>query len=157
VWIQLGHRVGEPCPNPSTSTGDDFVVITSHGIEEVALDYCDCSLAKTKPVQLLCMKLYPATGTNPRSAATFALLRRFAHMTLESKCSPYEFYHSLVQETDNTGLEPSRVSMRVSGLITVTDRGAGSMQGVPEDDTAMAASAVAETRWPRPRPVRGPY
>ncbi|KAJ7676102.1 hypothetical protein B0H14DRAFT_3537005 [Mycena olivaceomarginata] len=29
-------------------------------------------------------------------------------MTLESKCSPYEFYHSLVRETDNTGLEPSR-------------------------------------------------
>ncbi|KAJ7884172.1 hypothetical protein B0H14DRAFT_2339297 [Mycena olivaceomarginata] len=108
VRIQLGHRVGEPCPNPSKSAGDDFVVITTQGIEEVGLDYCDCGTAKAKSVQLLRMKLYPATGTNPRSAATFASLRRFAHMTLESKCSPYEFYHSLVRETDNTGLEPSR-------------------------------------------------
>ncbi|KAJ7301763.1 hypothetical protein DFH08DRAFT_978448 [Mycena albidolilacea] len=108
VRIQLGHRVGKLCPNPSTSAGDNFVVITSHGIAEVALDYCDCGLAKTKPVQLLRMKLYPVTGTNPRSTATFALLHHFAHMTLESKCSLYEFYHSLVRETDNTGLKPSR-------------------------------------------------
>ncbi|KAJ7814290.1 hypothetical protein B0H14DRAFT_2376079 [Mycena olivaceomarginata] len=54
------------------------------------------------------MRLYPATGTNPRSAASFASLRRFAHMTLESKCSAYEFYNSLARETNNTGLEPSR-------------------------------------------------
>ncbi|KAJ7823221.1 hypothetical protein B0H14DRAFT_3470200 [Mycena olivaceomarginata] len=108
VRIQLGHQVGEVCPNPSTAVGDDFVVITTQGIEEVGLDYCDCGTTKAKSVQLLRVKLYPATGTNPRSAATFASLRRFAHMTLESKCSPYEFYHSLVRETDNTGLEPSR-------------------------------------------------
>ncbi|KAJ7343941.1 hypothetical protein DFH08DRAFT_810478 [Mycena albidolilacea] len=121
VRIQLGHQVGEPCPNPSTSAGDDFVVITLHGIEEVGLDYCDCGLAKTKPVQLLRMKLYPATGTSPRSTATFALLRHFAHMTLESKCSPYEFYHSLVRETDNTGLEPSwdRINATKPGKVAL--------------------------------------
>ncbi|KAJ7788895.1 hypothetical protein B0H14DRAFT_3095035 [Mycena olivaceomarginata] len=95
VRIQLGHRVGEVCPNPSTAAGDNFVVITTQGIKE-----------------LLRMRLYPATGTNPRSAATFTSLRRFAHMTLESKCSPYEFYHSLVREIDTTGLElsPDRYS-----------------------------------------------
>ncbi|KAJ7301593.1 hypothetical protein DFH08DRAFT_978614 [Mycena albidolilacea] len=121
VQIQLGHRVGKVCPNPSTAAGDDFVVITT--------------TSKAKSVQLLHMRLYPATGTNPRSAATFVSLRRFAHMTLESKCSPYEFYHSLVRETDSTGLEPS--------------------QRVLQDDAAVAASAVAETRWPRPLRVRG--
>jgi hypothetical protein len=149
--------VGELCPNPSTAAGDDFVVITMQGIEEVGLNYCDCGTTKAKSVQLLRMKLYPATGTNPRPAATFASLRRFSHMTLESKCSPYEFYHSLVRETDNTGLEPSWVSVLLSGLIIVTDRGEGSIQRVPEDDTAVAASAVAEMRWPRPRPVRGSH
>jgi hypothetical protein len=157
VRIQLGHRVGEVCPNPSTAAGDDFVVITTQGIEEVGLDYCDCGTTKAKSVQLLRMRLYPATGTNPRSAATFASLRRFAHMTLESKCSPYEFYHSLVRETDNTGLEPSRVSVLLSGLIIMTDRGVGSVQRVLEDDAAVAASAVVETRWPRPRRVRGSH
>jgi hypothetical protein len=89
------------------------VIITSQTIDEVRLDYCNCSLAQSKPVQLLRMRLYPVTGTNPRSAATFSVLRRFAHMSLESKCSAYEFYNSLVRETDNTGLVPSRVSQAV--------------------------------------------
>ncbi|KAJ7794332.1 hypothetical protein B0H14DRAFT_2392601, partial [Mycena olivaceomarginata] len=108
VRIQLGHRLGEKCPNPAPASGADFVIITSQTIDEVELDYCNCSLAQSKPVQLLCMRLYPTTGTNPRSAATFSALRRFAHMSLESKCSAYEFYNSLVRETDNTGLVPSR-------------------------------------------------
>lgn len=108
--IQLRHPPGVPCSNPEKAWGDDFVIISSHTIDEVGLDYCNCESAKPRPVQLLRMRLYPATGTNPRSAATFSALRRFAHMTLESKCSAYEFYNSLAHETNNTGLDPSRVS-----------------------------------------------
>ncbi|KAJ7797170.1 hypothetical protein B0H14DRAFT_2271569, partial [Mycena olivaceomarginata] len=112
VRIQLGHPLGERCPNPARAWRglDDFVIVGSHTIDEVGLDYCDCASVKAKPIQLLRMRLYPATGTNPRSAATFACLRRFSHMTLESKCSAYEFYNSLARETNNTGTEPSRVS-----------------------------------------------
>ncbi|KAJ6483368.1 hypothetical protein C8R45DRAFT_830406, partial [Mycena sanguinolenta] len=108
--IQLGHSWGERCPNPARAAGDNFVVITSHTINEVGLEYCNCGQAESRPTQLLRMRMYPATGTNPRSAATFGALHRFTHMTLASKCSVYEFYHSLVRETNNTGLEPSRVS-----------------------------------------------
>ncbi|KAJ6484707.1 hypothetical protein C8R45DRAFT_1147586 [Mycena sanguinolenta] len=108
VRIQLGHPPGVACANPEKAWGDDFVVIGSHTIDEVGLDYCNCGTAQEKTVQLLRMRLYPATGTNPRSAATFACLRRFAHMTLESKCSAYEFYNSLAREGNNTGLDPSR-------------------------------------------------
>jgi hypothetical protein len=110
VRIQLGHALGVLCPNPEKAWGDDFVIISSHTIDEVGLDYCNCSTAQSKHVQLLRMRLYPATGTNPRSAATFSALRRFAHMTFESKCSGYEFYNSLARETNNTGSDPSRVS-----------------------------------------------
>jgi hypothetical protein len=110
VRIQLGHPPGVPCPNPERAWGDDFVIIGSHTIDAVGLDYCNCATAKAKHIQLLRMRLYPATTTNPRSAATFAALRRFAHMTFESKCSAYEFYNSLVHETNNTGLDPSRIS-----------------------------------------------
>ncbi|KAJ7740989.1 hypothetical protein B0H14DRAFT_3515409 [Mycena olivaceomarginata] len=39
------------CPNPSKSAGDDFVVITTQGIEEVGLDYCDCGTAKANLVR----------------------------------------------------------------------------------------------------------
>jgi hypothetical protein len=110
VRIQLGHPCGEPCTAPVRAAGDDFVIIGSQTIDEVGLDYCGCGTARSKPIQLLQMRLYPATGTNPRSAATFAVLDRYAHMNLESKCSAYEFYNSLAHETNNTGLEPSRVS-----------------------------------------------
>ncbi|KAJ7453515.1 hypothetical protein FB451DRAFT_1519932 [Mycena latifolia] len=106
--IQLGHSLGKPCPSPVHAAGDDFVVVGSHTIDEVGLDYCNCDRAKLHPIQLLRMGWYPATGTNPRSAATFAALRHFDLMCLESKCSAYEFYNSLSRETDNTGLEPSR-------------------------------------------------
>ncbi|KAJ7116908.1 hypothetical protein C8R44DRAFT_879439 [Mycena epipterygia] len=45
-----------------------------------------------------------ATTMNPRSAASFNVLRRFHLLSFESKCSAYEFYYSLARETDNTGL-----------------------------------------------------
>ncbi|KAJ6466504.1 hypothetical protein DFH09DRAFT_1485378 [Mycena vulgaris] len=108
--IQLGHSIWETCPNPAPAAGDDFVIISTHTIDNVGLDYCNCSLSQPRPIQLLRMGFYPATGTNPRSAATFAALDRFDLTTLESKCSAYEYYNSLARGTDNTGLEPSRAS-----------------------------------------------
>ncbi|KAJ7776683.1 hypothetical protein B0H14DRAFT_2631689 [Mycena olivaceomarginata] len=84
--IQLGHPPGERCPNPLASAGDDFVFVNTHTIDEISLDY----------------------WTNPRSAATFAALERFDLLTLESKCSAYEFYNSLQRGTDNTGIAPVR-------------------------------------------------
>ncbi|KAJ7753029.1 hypothetical protein B0H14DRAFT_3096752 [Mycena olivaceomarginata] len=78
VRLQLGHPPGVRCTNPEKAWGDTFVIVDSHTIHE------------PKPIQLLRMRLYPATGTNPRSAATFRALRRLAH------------------ETNNTGLDPSR-------------------------------------------------
>ncbi|KAJ6556339.1 hypothetical protein B0H19DRAFT_947312 [Mycena capillaripes] len=108
VRIQLGHVFGDKCSNPARSHGDDFVIIGSHTIDEVGLDYCNCGKAQPRTIQLLRMRLYPATETSPRTAVTFAALDRFEHMALESKCSGYEFYNSLARETDNTGLQPSR-------------------------------------------------
>lgn len=144
VRIQLGHPLGDRCPNPTTSAGDDFVVINSHTIDQVGLDYCNCTKAIARSAQLLRMRLYPATGTNPRSAATFAALRRFSHMTFESKCSAYEFYNSLARETDNTGLEPSRASDPFP-CMELAKRDTGALRRVPADDPSMAASYAAQT------------
>jgi hypothetical protein len=85
--------------------------VTTHSIDEIRLDYCNCGRSQPRSIQLLRMRLYPATGTNPRSAATFAALERFDLLTLESKCSAYEFYNSLQRGTDNTGLVPVRVRL----------------------------------------------
>ncbi|KAJ7108897.1 hypothetical protein C8R43DRAFT_1139824 [Mycena crocata] len=103
VRIQLGHWCGPErrCPVPKTAPDDDFVIIDSHGVHEVGLDFCGCGQGGLPTVQLLRAGLFPATTTNPRTAATFAVLRRFHLMSFESKCAAYEFYQSLARETNN--------------------------------------------------------
>ncbi|KAJ6613766.1 hypothetical protein B0H10DRAFT_2165228 [Mycena sp. CBHHK59/15] len=96
------------CVLPEHAVDDDFVVVDSHKIHEVAVDFCNCASVQPHDIQLLRARWYPATGKSPRSAATFRLLHRFHLMSLESKCSSYEFYHSIARETDNTGTVPVR-------------------------------------------------
>jgi hypothetical protein len=67
--IQLGHRPGDCCISPKPASGDDFVIIDSHGIHEVGLDYCGCEGATASETQLLRFSLYPVTSMNPKSAA----------------------------------------------------------------------------------------
>ncbi|KAJ7016310.1 hypothetical protein C8F04DRAFT_1281905 [Mycena alexandri] len=113
--IQLGH--GRPnkarprhgiCSNPRPAVGDDFVVVDTNAIHEVALDFCGCETAQPHDIQLLRARWYPSTGKNPRTAATFTVLRRFHLMSLESKCSGKEFYTSIARGSDNTGTVPVR-------------------------------------------------
>ena len=59
--------------------------------------------------QLLRFRLYPATIHNPNTAATFHALHHFQLLSFESKCSVYEYYQTLVRETDNTGLHKVKV------------------------------------------------
>ncbi|KAJ7488629.1 hypothetical protein B0H11DRAFT_1720431 [Mycena galericulata] len=111
--IQLGHgKRGKGrrglCVLPSTAVDDDFVVVTSNGIHEVGLNFCNCSTAQPHDIQLMRARWYPATGKNPRTAGTFSVLRQYHLMALESKCSGSEFYNSLARETDNSGTEPVR-------------------------------------------------
>ncbi|KAJ7091732.1 hypothetical protein C8R44DRAFT_891305 [Mycena epipterygia] len=121
--IQLGHWYGPErrCPLPEPASGDDFVIVDTCGVHEVALDYCGCGMGGMPTVQLLCARLYPVTTTNPKSAATFAVLRRFHLLSFESKCAAYEFYQSLARETDN---------MRYKGVkMTKTERAEAAKEG----------------------------
>ncbi|KAJ6510913.1 hypothetical protein C8R45DRAFT_965557 [Mycena sanguinolenta] len=101
--IQLGHWSGTDrvCPLPLTAPNDDFVIVDNSGIHPVHLDYCNCGLGGHPTVQLLRARLWPATTTNPRSAATFSVLRRYHLLSFEAKCAALEFYQSLARETDN--------------------------------------------------------
>ncbi|KAJ7120591.1 hypothetical protein C8R43DRAFT_1136756 [Mycena crocata] len=106
--IQLGHwHKRDRCPVPERAPGDDFVIVDDHGVHEVNLDFCGCG-GGSQTQQLLRAGLLPATSQSPRTGSTFSVLRRFSLLTFESKCSAYEFYHSLARETDNTGLKPSK-------------------------------------------------
>ena len=96
--IQLGHLPPEKSLNPQRAFDDDFVVIDSHGIHEVAVDFCHCEHGKDHTRQLLRMWWFPSTSVNLRSAVTFQLL------SFESKVSAYEFYQALARRQDNMDL-----------------------------------------------------
>jgi hypothetical protein len=51
--IQLGHTAGQVCLNPHCVFNDYFVIIDTHSIHEVSLDFCDCVTAKSHVQQLL--------------------------------------------------------------------------------------------------------
>ncbi|KAJ7495442.1 hypothetical protein FB451DRAFT_1077072 [Mycena latifolia] len=108
--IQLGHWHGPDrrCSVPLPATNDDFVVVDNQGVHQVGLDYCGCGQGGPETIQLLRAGLFPATTTNPRTAATFAVLHRYHLLSFESKCSGYEFYQSLARETDNMKHKPNK-------------------------------------------------
>ncbi|KAK0488218.1 hypothetical protein EDD18DRAFT_1335263 [Armillaria luteobubalina] len=49
--------------------------------------------------------LFPATDIKPRTAVTTMALEQFQMLTFMGKISAYEYYHSLVRLTDNTGIK----------------------------------------------------
>ncbi|KAJ8703478.1 hypothetical protein PTI98_002100 [Pleurotus ostreatus] len=103
LCIQLGHAIGQQCPNPTPLGKEGFTVISSHGIVVVNMVFCNCSNNLSKPVQLLRARLFPATTISPHTAATFEVLRLFQLLTFGSKVSGFEFYQCLVRLTDNLG------------------------------------------------------
>lgn len=111
--IQLGHAPGQVCPKPRRAFNDDFVVMDSHAIHEVSLNFCGCSNAVAHVQQLLRISWFPSTTANPKTAATFRLLEEFHILSFESKVSAYEFYNALTRRTNNTGLAPVKVSKHV--------------------------------------------
>ncbi|KAG2740851.1 hypothetical protein P692DRAFT_201842407 [Suillus brevipes Sb2] len=76
------------------------------GIQEIALDFCGCESAQIHFKQLLRVRWYPATTTDPQTAATFNVLEHYHLLSFESKVSAYEFYHTLARQSDNTRLSP---------------------------------------------------
>jgi hypothetical protein len=107
--IQLGHRSGESCLNPCPAFADGFIIIDVNGIHDIGLDFCDCEYAKAHHIQILQFRWFPATVTNPKSAATRRVLKHFQILSFESKVSGFEFYYSLARETDNTGIIATKV------------------------------------------------
>ncbi|KAG2132730.1 uncharacterized protein EDB93DRAFT_1242948 [Suillus bovinus] len=108
LQVQLGHPIGEECLLPQQAFNDDFTLIHTNGIHEIGLDYCGCGTAQTHTMQLLCAAWFPATMSEPRTAATFQILEQYHLLSFESKASGYKFYHAIARLTDNTGLYPHK-------------------------------------------------
>ncbi|TFY50876.1 hypothetical protein EVJ58_g10849, partial [Rhodofomes roseus] len=118
IRIQLGHPPGERCPNPKAAFNNDFVILDLTGIHRVGVDYCDCPNKTQLPIQLMRARLFPATVTNPKTAATYRLLEHFHVLRSQSKTSAYEFYHTLARRTDN--IDPEEAKDRYSAFLRMS-------------------------------------
>ncbi|KAJ7790787.1 hypothetical protein B0H14DRAFT_2625671 [Mycena olivaceomarginata] len=95
--IQLGHWHGPnraicPCLKPQPGTISSSLT-TAASIRSIWTTAC--------VGRLLRARLWAATTTNPRTAASFSVLRRYHLLSFESKCAALEFYQSLAREGDN--------------------------------------------------------
>ncbi|KAG2128024.1 uncharacterized protein EDB93DRAFT_1243611 [Suillus bovinus] len=119
LHIQLGHTTDERCLNPHRAFKDDFVIIDTHGIHKVSLDFCDCAIAESHVQQLLRISWFPSTTSDPKTTATFHVLEQYHILLFESKVSMYKFYHALRQMSNNTGLLPVKISGTAEGECAI--------------------------------------
>jgi hypothetical protein len=101
--MQLGHAPCTRCPlaHPANK---DFIVMHHNGVHHVSLDFCGCNPEHEPFQQLLAISWYPATPIEPKTCATFTVLRLFHISNLQAKVTAYDFYKSLIHLTDATGL-----------------------------------------------------
>lgn len=105
--IRPSHRPEESCPTASLAT--DVVVLHTNGIHAVSVEFCKC-LGLAHRTQLLRIAWWPATPFDPKTCATFELLRQFHLLNLQGKLPAYDFCRALELQTDNTGLQYVPVS-----------------------------------------------
>ena len=61
--VQLGHRVGDVCPAPSSL--HDLTVFDLSGAHRLVVRYCGCDGTLSKHTQLLRARWFPATIERP--------------------------------------------------------------------------------------------
>lgn len=103
--MQLGHPVGERCPQPLTTT-NSFTVLHTNGIHSISLNFCGCSAAVPNHIQLLCGSWYPSTPREPRTALTFSLLRLFHNLNCLGKLPAWDLWKALETMTEHRTLTP---------------------------------------------------
>ncbi|SJL16269.1 uncharacterized protein ARMOST_19789 [Armillaria ostoyae] len=102
LHVQLNHH--SMCCKLPVLCHQDFEVLHTNGIHQVAVDYCGCERQIPHHIQLLRCGWYPASQLRPRMCASMRLLEFFHLLSLCSKLSVYDFYRTLEKLTSNTGM-----------------------------------------------------
>ena len=77
------------------------------GIHRLIVHYCACgNMGESIPkdMQLLRIRWFPATIKLPSTVFTFNLLGYFHNLQNRNKCNSYDFYHTIIQQTNAAGL-----------------------------------------------------
>ncbi len=92
-------------------------VLHTTGIHEVKVAFCGCPPGvgyapddTDNYKQLLRERFFPATPKQPATAVTFECLNEFHLLTTQGKLTGMDYYETLVHLTDNTGIDPPKVS-----------------------------------------------
>lgn len=100
--ICLGHS-GLKCPRqPDNSKAYKFTLCDQNGIHSTIMLDCDCFGSGDRCDQLMRAGVFPGSLKRPETGFTFALLKDYHMLTLESKKSPYDFVSALRRRTNNT-------------------------------------------------------
>ena len=105
--IQLKHHIGNTCLSPSSL--HNLMVFDLSGIHHLIVHYCCCDRPTPNYIQLLCVHWFPAMTEHPSTVFAFNILDFFHKLQNQSKCNPYNFYHTIIQCMDTTGLNPKIV------------------------------------------------
>ena len=105
--VQLGHRFGDTCSAPSNLK--DLMVFDISGVHRLVVRYCGCDRTLSKYRQLLRKRWFPAMINRPATAFSYNTLDLFSKLQDQSKCNPYDFYHSILRRWNPAGLKPEIV------------------------------------------------
>lgn len=106
LTVHLNHPA-KVCSSPRSS--QSLTVIDVNGIHQVNVSFCGCHLAVPDVEQLLRYGWYPGTTIAPQTAVTMSCLSFFHVLTLQSKVTAYDYYHTLSRTTDNAGIRKTKV------------------------------------------------
>ncbi|KAF7369403.1 CxC2 domain-containing protein [Mycena venus] len=102
--VQLNHPPGVVCPRRKPAP-QDFTLYDVTGVHELAVDFCGCTEAPERRIQLLRACWWPATVKEPNTCATFAALKLFQILNCLGKLSAYDFLRGLEMITNHDGLD----------------------------------------------------
>ncbi|KAJ7144867.1 hypothetical protein C8R43DRAFT_891090, partial [Mycena crocata] len=143
--VQLGHPEGVPCPTASDAHRK-FTVTDVTGVHVVKLRFCNCDDRIHKRQQLMRVRWWPSTSGDPRTVATFAVIRLFLMMNCLGKITAHDFLRSLEFLTNNDGLHPPPGRRRAFRHIVRQYRTLSSMKraGRGHSDSGVAGTAQGE-------------
>lgn len=88
------------------------MVFDLNGVHRIVIQFCHCSPDPVShDIQLLRSRWFPATVYRPSTSFSFQLLDFFHKLQDQNKCNSYDFYHTIMQRTDNAELDPEIVSV----------------------------------------------
>jgi hypothetical protein len=117
LTYQLNHH-NLQCPTP-IACHENFGILHTNGIHEVAVRFCGCTRQIPRHLQLLRRGMYPASQIDVRTVATFRLLQLLHLLSLTAMSSVHDQYRTIERLTSNIGFDVPKSRSRALFRMTV--------------------------------------